>query len=179
MNKIGENPGQLRHTFTDKCLPTRSSRELLRSKAAFSRLPDNHPLKVILRELPVALQDLVQPGLDPVLAAAQRVAVVVQQPVHVGALHHLHQDGSQLPLQSQQALPTQTPQSRHQNGTPPTFKPWQSLEGGASTQKVNRSGGPSMQKKTKVSLMTAWFLTLRSELKSCFCLSYCPTSILS
>lgn len=49
-----------------------------------------------------------EPSFDTVLAAAQRVAVVVQQPVHVGALHHLNQDGSQLALQGQQTLPTQT-----------------------------------------------------------------------
>lgn len=64
----------------------------------------NHPVIVLLDKVPVFLQNLVEPGLDAVLAAAQRVAVTVQQPVHVGAFHHLHQDGGQLTLQSQQTL---------------------------------------------------------------------------
>lgn len=66
---------------------------------------DIHPVVVFIAEALVRLQDLVESGLDAVLAAAQRVAVVVQQAVHVGALHHLHQDGRQLALQGQQALP--------------------------------------------------------------------------
>lgn len=66
---------------------------------------DIHPVVVFVAEALVRLQNLVESGLDAVLAAAQRVAVVVQQAVHVGALHHLHQDGSQLALQGQQALP--------------------------------------------------------------------------
>lgn len=68
----------------------------------------HHPVEVFVDEVPVLLQDLMQSGLDAVLAAAQRVAVVVQQPVHVGALHHLHQDGCQFTLQSQQTLHTHT-----------------------------------------------------------------------
>lgn len=66
---------------------------------------DIHPVVVFIAEALVRLQDLVESGLDAVLAAAQRVAVVVQQAVHVGALHHLHQDGRQLALQGEQALP--------------------------------------------------------------------------
>lgn len=68
----------------------------------------NHSIIVLLDEVSVFLQNLVESGLDAVLAAAQRVAVTVQQPVHVGAFHHLHQDGCQLTLQSQQTLLTQT-----------------------------------------------------------------------
>lgn len=63
-----------------------------------------HPVVVFVDELPVCLQNLVESSLHAVLAAAQRVAVAVQQSVHIGALHHLHQDGRQLALQSQQAL---------------------------------------------------------------------------
>lgn len=66
---------------------------------------DIHPVVVFIAEALVRLQDLVESGLNAVLAAAQRVAVVVQQAVHVGALHHLHQDGRQLALQGEQALP--------------------------------------------------------------------------
>jgi len=73
----------------------------------------SHPVVVLLGEVPVLLQDLVQPGFDPVLTAAQGVGVVVQQPVHVGALHHLHQDGGQLALQSQQPLHTHTHTHAH------------------------------------------------------------------
>lgn len=68
----------------------------------------NHPVEVFVGEVSVLLQNLMQSGLNSVLAAAQGVAVVVQQPVHVGTLHHLHQDGCQLPLQSQQTLLTPT-----------------------------------------------------------------------
>lgn len=64
----------------------------------------SHPVVVLLDEVAVLLQDLVQPGLDAVLAAAERVAVVVQQSVHVGALHHLNQDRGELAFQSQQTL---------------------------------------------------------------------------
>lgn len=66
---------------------------------------DIHPVVVLVAEALVRLQNLVESGLDAVLAAAQRVAVVVQQSVHVGTLHHLHQDGRQLALQGEQALP--------------------------------------------------------------------------
>lgn len=65
---------------------------------------DIHPVVVFIAEAPVSLQNLVESGLHAVLAAAQRVAVVVQQSVHIGALHHLHQDGRQLTLQGEQAL---------------------------------------------------------------------------
>lgn len=65
---------------------------------------DIHPVVVFLSEVPIRLQNLVESGLHAVLAAAQGVAVVVQQSVHIGTLHHLHQDGRQLALQSQQAL---------------------------------------------------------------------------
>lgn len=58
-------------------------------------------LVVVLRELQVLLHDLVQPGLHLLLAVGQRVAVAVQQPIHVSALHHLDQDGGQLSFQSQ------------------------------------------------------------------------------
>lgn len=66
---------------------------------------DIHPVIVFIAEALVRLQNLVESGLDAVLAAAQRVTVIVQQSVHVGTLHHLHQDGRQLPLQGKQALP--------------------------------------------------------------------------
>lgn len=65
---------------------------------------DLHPVVVFVAEALVRLQNLVESGLDTVLTAAQRVAVIVQQAVHVGALHHLHQDGRQLALQGKQAL---------------------------------------------------------------------------
>ncbi|KAF3855171.1 hypothetical protein F7725_023226 [Dissostichus mawsoni] len=61
-------------------------------------------LIVVLCELLAPLHDLVQSGLHFLLAVGQRVAVAVQQTVHVGALHHLDQDGSQLSFQSQQTL---------------------------------------------------------------------------
>lgn len=38
------------------------------------------------------------------LTAAQGVTITVQEPVHVGTLHHLYQDGCQLPFESQKAL---------------------------------------------------------------------------
>lgn len=66
---------------------------------------DIHPVVVFVAEALVRLQNLVESRLDAVLAAAQGVAVIVQQAVHVGALHHLHQDGRQLALQRKQALP--------------------------------------------------------------------------
>lgn len=69
---------------------------------------DSHPVVVLLDKVAVLLQDLVQPSLDAVLAAAQRVAVVVQQSVHVSTLHHLHQDRGELTFQSQQTLQSQT-----------------------------------------------------------------------
>ena len=59
---------------------------------------------LLVGEVLILLHDLVQPPLDAVLAAAERVDVVVQQAVHVGALHHLHQDGGQLAFQRQQSL---------------------------------------------------------------------------
>lgn len=61
-------------------------------------------LVVILSELLVLLHDLMQPGLHLLLAISQRVTVTVQQSIHVGAFHHLNQDWSQFPFQSQQTL---------------------------------------------------------------------------
>lgn len=65
---------------------------------------DIHPVVVFVDELPVCLQNLMESSLHAVLAAAQRVAVIVQQSIHICTLHHLHQDGRQLALQSKQAL---------------------------------------------------------------------------
>ena len=63
-------------------------------------------LVVCLSEVLVFLHDFMEAGLHPLLAVGQRLTVAVQHAVHVGTLHHLHQDGSQLPLQSQQTLHT-------------------------------------------------------------------------
>lgn len=66
-------------------------------------------LVVLLSEALVFLHDLVESSLDTLLAVCERVAVAVQQAIHVGTLNHLHQDRGQLALQSQQPLKTHTP----------------------------------------------------------------------
>lgn len=45
-----------------------------------------------------------QSRLYSVLTAAEGITVTVQQTIHVGTFHHLHQDGGQLSFQGQQTL---------------------------------------------------------------------------
>lgn len=61
-------------------------------------------LVVLLNEVLAFLHDLVEPSLDTLLAVWERVAVAIQQAIHVGTLNHLYQDRGQLTLQSQQPL---------------------------------------------------------------------------
>lgn len=62
-------------------------------------------LIVILRtKRCILLQNMVQSSLHPMLTAAQGIAIAVQEPIHVGTLHHLYQNGCQLSFQSQKAL---------------------------------------------------------------------------
>lgn len=55
-------------------------------------------LVVILNEFLVFLHDLVKPSFDALLAVCERVAVTVQQAIHIGTLNHLDQDRGQLTL---------------------------------------------------------------------------------
>lgn len=59
---------------------------------------------ILFAELSILLHDLMQPCLHSVLTAAEGITVTVQETVHIGAFHHLHQDGGQLSLQGQQTL---------------------------------------------------------------------------
>lgn len=63
-----------------------------------SSLNRKYLLIVILCKVLVLLHNFMQSGLHLLLTVRQRVAVTVQQTVHVGTLHHLDQDGSQLPF---------------------------------------------------------------------------------
>lgn len=49
-------------------------------------------LVVLPSEVLVFLHDLMEPSFDTLLAVCKRVAVAVQQAIHVSTLNHLHQD---------------------------------------------------------------------------------------
>lgn len=69
------------------------------SKVSFQDLTFAKYLLIVLQcIILILLHDFMQPGLHLLLAVSQRVAVAVQQSVHVGTLHHLDQDRCQLSL---------------------------------------------------------------------------------
>lgn len=49
-------------------------------------------LVVFLCEVLVFLHDLMEPSFDTLLAVCERVAVAVQQAIHISTLNHLHKD---------------------------------------------------------------------------------------
>lgn len=59
---------------------------------------------ILFTELSILLHDLMQSCLHSVLTAAKGVTVTVQETIHIGTFHHLHQDGGQLSFQGQQTL---------------------------------------------------------------------------
>lgn len=61
-------------------------------------------LIIFFTELSILLHDFMQSCLHSVLTAAKRITVTVQETIHIGTFHHLHQDGGQLSFQGQQTL---------------------------------------------------------------------------
>lgn len=59
---------------------------------------------ILFTEISILLHDFMQSCLHSVLAAAKGITVTVQETVHIGTFHHLHQDGGELTLQGQQTL---------------------------------------------------------------------------
>lgn len=59
---------------------------------------------ILFTERSILLHDFVQSCLHSVLTAAKGITVAVQETIHIGTFHHLHQDGGQLSFQGQQTL---------------------------------------------------------------------------